>query len=176
MRHVRSMGLAPLILLIGCSHTYQINRPVMAAPTEKLERSASAYVALPQDGVFEGRIVYEQSGQYTADVIQKSFQQYLHSVQRATVYEPYETALQSAKNSGARYLVYTEILHWEDRQTAWSGMPDRILLRLSVIDTRGGVAVDSAELKGTSRWFTFGGDDPKDLVAVPANQYVASLF
>jgi len=182
-RFRRSFRLARLVALVlfgggvvGCVHTYDLSHPTIAPLTTKLDRGGSAYVALPKDGTLDERVVYEGSGRYTAEVLRKVFREYLPSVQMATKDESYGGALESAKSSRAMYLIFPEILHWEDRQTAWSGKPDRILLRVSVIEAQTGKPLDSVEIAGKSKWATLGGDDPKDLVEVPVRQYAASLF
>jgi hypothetical protein len=165
-----------LFFATGCSHTYELARPTMSPHERKLTRSDTVYIALPEDGVFEGRTVYEGSGQHTADVLQAAFQRHLRDVRKATTHESPKAARVSARNAGASCLVYPELLHWEDRQTAWSGLPDRIRVRISIVDLERGDVIDSVEFSGKSKWATFGGDDPKDLVEVPVNQYVDSLF
>ena len=39
-----------------------------------------------------------------------------------------------AKQNGSDYLVYLKILNWEERVTAWSGMPDRMEIEIRAID------------------------------------------
>jgi len=69
-----------------------------------------------------------------------------------------------------------EILHWEDRATEWSGKPDVIEVRLTLIDVASGRPLDETVISGKSKWATFGGDHPQELLAVPFEQYAAALF
>ena len=74
------------------------------------------------------------------------------------------------------YFVVPQVLHWEDRATEWSGKKDRIEIKLTVYR-----AVDSIELSNQlisrkSKWATFGGDHPEDLLEEPLTQYVGSLY
>jgi len=74
------------------------------------------------------------------------------------------------------YYIQSEILHWEDRATEWSGLPDRIEIKISVYDTHSGAELASSILSARSKWATFGGDHPQDLLPEPVKQYVESLY
>ncbi len=73
-------------------------------------------------------------------------------------------------------MVTTEILHWEDRATEWSGRPDRVEVQISVYDTSTREEVASSSYSGKSKWATFGGDHPQDLLSEPTDNYVRSLY
>ena len=79
----------------------------------------------------------------------------------------------------ARHLhnAYAEpiIVLWEDRATEWSGKRDRIIVKITVLDVSSGKLVDATTIQGTSKWATFGGDYPQDLLPVPMRDYVARL-
>jgi hypothetical protein len=74
------------------------------------------------------------------------------------------------------YYVEPDILHWEDRATEWSGIPDRIEIKISVYDAISGAELASSIVSGKSKWGTFGGDHPQDLLPEPVNKYVESLY
>ena len=82
----------------------------------------------------------------------------------------------AAKASGATYLVAPEILHWEDRATEWSGKPDRVDVDIRVIAPTSGAVIASSVISGKSKWATFGGDHPQDLLPEPVDEYVGTLF
>jgi hypothetical protein len=44
------------------------------------------------------------------------------------------------------------------------------------VDTQNNSTIDSVIINGKSRWGTFGGDHPQDLLHEPIGQYVDSLF
>jgi hypothetical protein len=73
-------------------------------------------------------------------------------------------------------LVYPTILHWEDRATEWSGIPDRVEIKIEIIGATTGKGLDSAIIKGKSGLATFGGDHPQDLLPKPVEDYVSGLF
>lgn len=167
--------LAGAVATLGCSHSYQLSHPVAVRATAQLERSASAYVARPQNGTY-GTRTYPQSAEQTVAVLAGAFGKRLPRVVIADSVEPYEVALTTARTGGHRYLVFPEIKHWEDRATEWSGRPDRMRVRLTIFDTETGTMIDSVEIQGQSRWATFGGDHPQELLPKPVEEYVASLF
>ena len=163
-----------LALIFGCTHTYEVKETSQTTDV-KLEKNAKAYVSVPEDGRY-GEILYEGSGLTTAQEIQKAFAKHLSIIERGKHSETYKEALNSAQNSGFNYLIFPTITHWEDRATEWSGKSDKITVKLSIIDTQNNSAIDSVIINGKSRWGTFGGDHPQDLLQEPIGQYVDSLF
>ena len=81
-----------------------------------------------------------------------------------------------ARSERLQYLVQPRILHWEERATEWSGKPDRISIRLELIEVSSGETLDTTVLSGKSRWATFGGDHPQDLLPDPLSRYANALF
>ena len=69
-----------------------------------------------------------------------------------------------------------EILHWEDRNTEWSGIKDKIEIKLVVYDAATGNELASTIIAGKIKWATFGGDHPQDLLPEPLKRYVESLY
>jgi hypothetical protein len=67
-------------------------------------------------------------------------------------------------------------LHWEDRATEWSGKSDRLEIQLVIFNVHTGDELANATLTGKSKWATFGGDHPQDLLENPILEYVASLY
>ena len=62
------------------------------------------------------------------------------------------------------------------RATEWSGIPDKIEVKIIVYDGGTGKEVGSTLISGRSKWATFGGDHPQDLLPEPLNSYVESLY
>jgi hypothetical protein len=74
------------------------------------------------------------------------------------------------------YFVIPEILHWEDRNTEWSGKPDRVDIKLVVVDARSNVEVASMVFSRKSQLATKGDSYPQDLLPEPIKLYVDSLY
>jgi hypothetical protein len=160
-------------LLSGCADTHQLTRAEGKGliPTWH----SSAYVSIPKDGNF-GQIAYPGSGSLTAQAVAAAFSPYFEKVIVGMKTEDSAAAQQFAKQGGYAYLLYPEILHWEDRATEWSGRPDEVAVKLSVIDTNTGDALDSAVVSGKSGLGVLGGDRPEHLLPKPLADYAATLF
>jgi hypothetical protein len=160
-------------LLSGCADTHQLARATGKGLTS--DRQASAYVALPQDGHL-GQIAYSGSGALTSQAVAVAFSPYLRRVTVGIKTEDFSAAQQTAKAGAFTYLLYPDILHWEDRATEWSGRPDQAAVKVSIIDARTGETLDSAVVSGKSGLATFGGDRPEHLLPKPLADYAATLF
>lgn len=160
------------LLLVGCVHTYGEQR---IEERERLAAGSSFYVSMPESGAFAGRS-YPDSAKQTALAVTQAFRRHAGRVDLSTEVLPHDAALEAALEGGYEYLVIAIIDHWEDRATEWSGKPDRISLRVAVYRAADGEVVNAARLEGTSRWATFGGDHPQELLPQPIDRYVDSLF
>lgn len=160
-------------LLSGCADTHQLARATGKALT--VNQQASAYVGLPKDGRF-GNTLYSGSGALTAQAVAVAFSPYFGKVTVGIKHEDFSIAQQTAKAGGYSYLLYPDILHWEDRATEWSGRPDQASVKVSVIDANTGEILDSAVVSGKSGLATFGGDRPEHLLPKPLADYAATLF
>lgn len=159
--------------LLGCSDTHRLVRTegVGLAASEAL----SAYLVVPRDGQY-GKIFYTGSGAMVAQEMEMAFGPYLRKILVGRRYEHLDDALSRAREKALDYLIYPEILHWEDRATEWSGRPDVVSIRVTIIDVSTGDKVDRAELGGTGKIMSWGGEHPQDLLAKPLADYAAGLF
>jgi hypothetical protein len=161
------------LFLFGCADTHQL----MRAPGSDLAlpKGASAYIAIPADGR-HGNTNYSGSGALTAQAVATAFAPYLQKITVAIKSEGLESAQQSAKSGKYTYLLFPQILHWEDRATEWSSRPDVASVKVSLIRADSGEILDSAVIGGKSGLATFGGDRPEHLLPKPLSDYAASLF
>ena len=163
-----------LIGLAGCADTTQLVK-LSGDPSSKLDINGSVYISTPKDGIY-GSTTYSGSGANTAIILQSAFAKRIRNIEVGRTYEKFEDALDSARKNKSKYLVYPTILHWEDRATEWSGIPDKVEVKVEIINTSSGKTVSSSVVKGKSKWLTFGGDHPQDMLAGPIENYVASLY
>ncbi len=158
-----------VVVLAGCAASYQQN--VVAPMASKLERGKPVLIATPASGSY-GNKQYPASGQQTATVVHGAFAKYT----KAAVSNCLDlTCLLNEGRKDYSYYVVPQILHWEDRNTEWSGIPDRVEIKITVYDASG-KDLAAIVLSGTSKWATFGGDHPEDLLPEPIGQYVTSLY
>ncbi|PNU20620.1 DUF4823 domain-containing protein [Geothermobacter hydrogeniphilus] len=161
-----------IFLLVGCTASYQ--QLDLAIPQQRLEKSKSVLIATPKNG-FYGSTEYNFSGQMTAIAINAAFSKFSPNV-RVDSRCSELSCLKKTSGDKFDYLVIPEILHWEERATEWSGKPDRIEVKLTIYDSITDAVLAATTIKGKSKWATFGGDHPQDLLPDPLNKYVSSLY
>jgi hypothetical protein len=166
--------LAPVILgaLTGCTSTYKTD--VVSESTAKLATGSSVLIATPANGTYGGK-TYSGSGPATAQAVQSAFHRYTNSVGIVSACSDFDCLLRTSGGS-AKYYVVPVILHWEDRATEWSGKRDKIEIKLMVFDGETGLELSSAVIAGKSKWATFGGDHPQDLLVEPISEHVQGLY
>lgn len=160
--------------LTACANTHSFIRN-SRVEIISLNPKGSVFVAIPDDGAYGNRR-YEGSGRNVSQIICSAFLKHCRSVQKANTRETFEESMRSATKGGHKYLVFPTILHWEDRSTEWSGKPDRVEVKIDLVDINSGESLDSVIVKGKSGLATFGGDHPQDLLQIPIEEFVASLY
>lgn len=158
------------ILATGCTAKYA--QQDVSVSQEKLDRQMPITIATPADGRYETK-PYPASGVMTAAAVKAAFSHYSN---RVTVVESCRELSCLEQHSSSGYYVVPEILHWEDRATEWSGIPDKIEVKLTIYDTTGTEPLESTILSGKSKWATFGGDHPQDLLDKPIAEYVRAQY
>lgn len=161
------------ILLCSCAGTTRLERN--SDQTVRLQSEGTVYVSLSADGRY-GDIVYNGSGLAVNQAIAAAFMHFADKVEQATKTETQAEALESAQKISATYAAFPSILHWEDRSTEWSGISDKIEIRMRILDVKDGSLIDKAIITGKSSWWTLGGDHPQDMLDKPINQYVTQLY
>lgn len=180
----RSPGSCPLcmacaclvVLALGACARGGIERTAAAAAD--LSPEASVYVAVPPDGRFAD-YVYPGSGRRLAELIGETFAPHLRAVALGAEPQTPTAALASARDGGFTYLAVPRIVRWEDRASAWSGLPDAAEIRLALIETRSGDAGDIAVIVGRRKPVAEdeGADThPEDLLVGPLAAYAEAVF
>lgn len=169
MRYFPVLLLA--ILLSGCASTYK--QTDLAMQTSRLENGKSVLIATPKNGAY-GKYNYTKSGQMTALAVNAAFSKHTDKVEVAS--ECSDLLCLQKKSQTSYYYVIPEILHWEDRATEWSGIPDKIEIKLTIFNARNNRKLASTIISGKSKWATFGGDHPQDLLPEPISKFVDSLY
>ena len=166
--------LLMFILLTGCADTHSLIRQNQGDVT-KLSTSDSFYIAVNIDGVY-GDEKYEGSGLSLSQIILSPLAKKVRRVEIGRAYQTYDEALLFAKKNGWKYLVYPTILHWENHATEWNGVPDKVEVKIQVVESSSNKLIDAAFIKGRSGLATFGGDQPQDLLPIPVEEFVSGLF
>lgn len=160
------------LLTVGCSSTYQ--QADVQAAANKLDPSQGVLISQPKDGSYEAT-QYQNSGLMTAQALYSAFSKKAQKVE-LTAHCHGDECLTSIKPDQFRYYVKPVILHWEERATEWSGKPDIIEVQVVIYDTVSKKSIANSSFKGKSKWATFGGDHPQDLLPEPTEKYVSSLY
>jgi len=132
-------------------------------------------VTLAQDASY-GSIQYPNSGYLLTTATNAAVSLHLKQVEQATEVESIEDSLSSAEKMGLTYVFQPTILHWEDRNTEWSGRPDRITIKVVVWSVGTSKETSSTVLRASSKWATLGGDHPQDLLPGAITPFVNKLF
>jgi hypothetical protein len=143
--------------------------------TGTVSKDASFLVSVEADGKYMDK-PYPGSGDMARMAMVNALSKYAFDVSEIPGFVSEEAATVDARDRDVAYLVYLRLLHWEDRVTEWSGKPDRIEVEIRLIDGRSSEVLESQIVKANSKWATFGGDHPQDLLAKPFELYAASLF
>jgi hypothetical protein len=162
------------LLTASCADTHKVVR-TDSSPDVRLSSNSTIYIAVPRDGVYGAR-TYHGSGQNTAQVVLSSFAKRSRDTEVGRKPQSYKEARDTALSKNVEFLVYPAILHWEDRATEWSAIPDRVEVKIDVVDVASDRSVASAVVKGVSGIATLGGDRPQDLLAEPIEEFVKSLY
>jgi hypothetical protein len=171
---VRKLILAvALIAMGGCSSKYRID--AIQRPAAPVDSKGSAYVMASNDGSYGGKM-YVASGRSLSHATVAELSKYMNRVDIAEGAETIEEALAKAKVGGYKYVVQPSILHWEDRNTKWSGRPDRITIKLVLWEVESEKNLSSNVSSASSKWATFGGDHPEDLLPGALSSMVPTLF
>lgn len=161
-----------LLVSAGCASTYRHSHHAIQA--QKLNPAAGVLILVPTDGWY-GSIRYPDSGIMTVRAIEAAFSK---RAKRVGVVRDcdLEECLKAIDVERYGYFVWPKILHWEERATEWSGKPDRIEIQITIYDTKTKQQIAKSSYTGKSKWATFGGDHPQDLLPEPTNAYVSSLY
>lgn len=171
-----TLGIAGTFLISSCQHTYeQVPLGDANALPPRLEPRSIAYVAVPLDAKYKKKLVFD-SGQNTAAAIREVLARHVSRAYVGREPETLRDALATAQRAKCTYLIYPSILNWENHATEFSGIRDRLELKLQVVAVATGARLHEVVLKGASRWMTDGGDTPQDLIREPVEEYFASLF
>lgn len=168
----RSLAIALMFLLAGCASKYRVDANEV---NSTVVPEGGFYVMIPSDGAYGGT-TYQQSGSMLAQEVYSALIGRTKRVVKGDSVEKLNEALDHAKENGIGCVIESTILHWEDRATEWSGRPDRITIRYAAYDANTGRQVAYTVRSASSKWATFGGDHPQDLLPVPTEAFVAMLI
>jgi hypothetical protein len=161
-----------LTTLCGCSTKQTITH--IKTPLTPLSIGKTIYVSVPETKGRDEDRTYEASDFQTATACAGAFRKY-GAITMGKQPETETIAIASAQAAGAFYLVKPTIRMWEDNPTEWSGEPDDLEIEIEVFEVSKKESLARANLKGKSKWATFG-DHPEDMLPGYIEPYAAELF
>ncbi|MDB6058052.1 MAG: hypothetical protein JWO95_1896, partial [Verrucomicrobiales bacterium] len=159
-------------LVCGCKTKQTITRLKM--PAAPLAIGKPMYVSVPEAKGKDEERTYEPSDFQTATAVTGAFRNH-GPVTMGREPETKDKALASAAAANCVLLIKPTIRMWEDNPTEWSGEPDDLEIELEIFDVASKDSLARANLKGKSKWATFG-DHPEDMLPGFFEPFAAELF
>ncbi len=119
--------------------------------------------------------VYLGSGIVVANKVQAALLGLFSQVERFNTKDR-EHAILLCKEQDIQFLVVPTILHWEDRNTPWSGRADKVEVKIEVVDITLNKTVNSIIFKAHNEWATLTDKPPEDLLNGEFNKAVVDMF
>lgn len=140
-------------------------------PLEKKVAVEGARVLIiePADGEDKRPRTYYGSGQQVARAMRNVMMERGAIVDGSGTATPLSTA-----TSRGTLTITPKILLWEDRVTEWSGLSDQ--LKISVRVTQNGRLIDERTVTAKSKWWTFGGDHPQEMLEDLFRTWAKNVF
>ena len=164
-----------MLLAAACQHTYKEVAITPVSERPQLSKTSVVYVAMASDAMRKDDLQIG-SGAKVSQLLRDTFARYARRAYIARRVESLPDSIATAKAGKCDYVIYPTIQRWEDRATEFSGMRDKVEVKVDLAETATGSVVYSTVIQGTSRWMTDGGDQPEHLLPEPVKHYVAGLF
>ena len=167
--------LVAALLLVGCATASIEHLSNSQDRGAVLYGGEHVFVSLPKDGVFEGHD-YTDSGYYVQQYFYDNLLRYTDHIVCATTVLSFEAAKAEARKHNAQILIYPSIVHWEDRNTAWSGLKDKVRINVIVYSLQENKILDKTSLYATNAWLTFVQAAPQNRLKTIIPPYVKALY
>lgn len=173
----KNAALALLLIgaAAGCQHAYEQKTQDLTPSWEPMRPSTRVFIAMPEDALDKKEPV-PNSGKRTALALHDAFARHTRTVFTARSPEPFAESLARARAATCDYMVFPTILTWQDRPTEWTGVRDKLQVKIDLVSVASGVVVRTTTINGKSRFMTDGGDAPQDLLSEPIDRFVRPLF
>jgi hypothetical protein len=171
--HFLVFGLFITLFVISCTTTHSVKSESPEKIT--LDRNKVIYLNLPRDGRYKGT-VYRGSAKTYQELLEINIENYASRIVLGKEYENINACRNTAKNNNADYLLYSTIINWEDRATAWSGRADTLAIKVEIIELKTGKKVYDAELFGKGKNLTLSSGSPEDLLPGLFEELMKAIF
>jgi len=176
MKLINIISLFLSFFIFSSCSSYQIDKySKNNQNVSNLSPSQVVFIALPENGKYND-ITYSSSGKDTQQALNLIFSRYSDSVILGETSESLKNTKDIAIQEKADILVYPTIYNWEDRNTPWSGITDKVTIDIQIVSLKDNVIIDKTSLSSHSSWFTFTNDPPKKLLPKMFEDYVKQLY
>jgi len=176
MKIINTISLFLSFFVFSSCSSYQIDKySKNNQNTPNLSSSQVIFIALPENGKYNNKI-YSNSGKDTQQALNLIFSRYSDSVILGEISENLKNTKDIAIQEKADVLVYPTIYNWEDRNTAWSGITDKVTIDVQIISLKDNIVIDKTSLSSHSSWFTFTNEPPQKLLPKMFEEYVKQLY
>src|ERR1700722_17131698 len=152
---IRASLVASILMLGACASTYTstyVSTSIAGIDEANthLQNSRAVLVTTPKDGNYEQKL-YSGPGAVVAQKLEASFSRYASHVSvYPSEYHSIKGISDTVANGNYGYLVVPTIIRWEHRATAWSGLPSRATIRISILDAKNGKEISAIVVEGKS--------------------------
>lgn len=173
MRFAAAAALCASLFACSTPGYHRISRPLDSGAA--FSRGDSFYVASANNGIYS-ETEYPFSGFETASAAYSALSGLSSRVGKSVGIKSLDAALKEAREGGFKILFMCEILHWEDRASGFSGVPDRAEVKVSAVEVSTGKVLDCAVIEAVGTDASFSSVRPADLIRAPISEYARSLF
>lgn len=173
MRIINTLLVLLTISTISCVSTYH-HSISQGSTTSSLVRNTNILLAVPDDAYF-GTRTYTNSGKMTTTAVKNALSHYTYSITVDQTVKDFGDIPNTAF-SKYDYVVMPTIVKWIDYATEWSFKRDVLEIKIIIIDCSTRSIYQSAVIKGRTKFVSFGGDHPQDLLDPSIEDYFQSVF
>ena len=160
------LGLA-LFAAAGCTVTLQMDPQTAAVPT--LATGELIYVA-------KGKDKFPEETKIVQEFLAEQLTPYASRVFRSQSVVPFAYLSKVADAMQTGYVFYVETLQWEDHNTPWTTVRDKVKLKIIVVDARTQKILYQDTVYGRSTLWTMRNHQPDVVAEDLVKKLVADLF
>lgn len=164
-------AIALAMITTGCSASY--HHAFLNPSPKTLYPQSRILLVTPANGTY-GSIVYETSGTDVIQALSKELQRYTSAISIIPVPVTIDQILDKDLEQ-FDYVIIPYIMHWEDRATGWSFIPDRIEVRFEIFNNQRQL-IDTYLINGQSARIVWVSRQPDSLLPRPIRIMLQELF
>jgi hypothetical protein len=174
-----AVAFAAMLALAACSDkpSYRmVDTSGVEKSVEPLIPDKSVVVSVPSDGSYHLRS-YAGSGLEVAQNTATAFSRYAKRVEIANSgIQDKKGLLAAARSANVSYLIVPAIVHWEPRDTDWSGLPSQVDVSITVTEVETGREIRSTVLEARGAPTASVGSSIDALYLSVIGEHVAALY